>query len=275
MKIGTGLAAALLTVTAACVSQGSSTSAKAGALVIVGGGGTTAPIVARALELARGPETIVVVFPQASESKERGVDSAQMWREAGAREALVVEFTDPAWARAQIERADLIWFGGGDQSVLMKDLAAAGFVELVRARHDAGAVCGGTSAGAAVMTAVMITGEGGENLLTSITPGSTATALGLGLLPGAIVDQHFVKRQRANRLISAVLDHPELVGFGIDERTALIVHDGRGEVLGEGPVLVVDARRAGVEPKIDGLPSAAQGMTLHVLRSGSTYDFRR
>ena len=60
------------------------------------------------------------------------------------------------------------------------------------------------------MSAVMITGDGFD--LQSITAGKTDTKPGLGLFPEAIVDQHFLKRQRVNRLISAVLDHPDLVG---------------------------------------------------------------
>jgi cyanophycinase len=69
------------------------------------------------------------------------------------------------------------------------------------------------------------------------------TRPGLGLLPGTIVDQHFVKRQRENRLFALVLAHPEELGVGIDEGTALLVEDGRrGSVVGDGVVMLVDGR---------------------------------
>lgn len=237
-------------------------------LVIVGGGGTTEAIQQRALALARGTESRVVVLPQASERADRGEDAAQMWREAGAKEAVnLSDLSDVERARALLSQADLIWFGGGDQSLLMRDLRAAGLLELVRERAAAGVVCGGTSAGAAVMSRVMITGEGKDELVR-ICADVTATSEGLGLLEGAIVDQHFLARQRTNRLVAAVLDHPELVGVGIDERTALVVENGRGEVVGEGQVMFFDARAAKVEPAGSEQRAAAGPMRVHVLRDG-------
>lgn len=243
-------------------------------LVIVGGGTTLESIQQRAFELARGRETRVVVLPQASDRPDRGEASAEMWREAGAAEVTnLSDLSDIGRARAVLERADLIWMGGGDQVLLMAALVESGLDEVVRARAAAGVTCGGTSAGAAVMTRVMITGEGDG--LEKIAAGATHTATGLGLLPGAIVDQHFLARQRANRLIGAVLDHPELVGFGIDERTALVVTGGRVEVAGEGQVVVVDAREAAVERTEPGALSAARGVRVQVLRPGMACELGR
>lgn len=237
-------------------------------LVIVGGGGTTEAIQRRALELARGAETRVVVLPQASERADRGEESAQMWRDAGAKESVNLnDLADVERARTLLAQADLIWFGGGDQSLLMRDLRAAGLLELVRERAAAGVVCGGTSAGAAVMSRVMITGDGKDELVR-ICADVTATAEGLGLLEGAIVDQHFLARQRTNRLVAAVLDHPELVGVGIDERTALVVQGGRGEVVGEGQVVFFDAREARIEAADAEQRAAAGPVRMHVLRDG-------
>src|SRR2546428_204716 len=74
--------------------------------------------------------------------------------------------------------------------------------------------------------------------------GGTQPTDGLALWPEVIVDQHFFKRQRFNRLLACVLDHPELVGVGIDEKTAVVVSNDKCEVIGESTVLVVDARSA-------------------------------
>jgi cyanophycinase len=241
----------------------------AGPLVIVGGGGTTEPILARALELAAGKQTKVVVLPQASGVERRGEDSAQMWRDAGAAEARVVEFTDLAAAQEALRAADLVWIGGGDQNRFMKETLEAGLTELLVERHRAGVVFGGTSAGAAVMTERMITGEP-ESALERIAPGSVGLERGLGLLPGAVVDQHFVVRRRNNRLLSAVLERPDELGFGIDERTALVVLPERFEVLGEGPVVVFDARGAEVAAPDSGPVWSARGMKLSILRHGDS-----
>jgi cyanophycinase len=257
----------------ACTSAGHAPEAR-GNLVIVGGGGTGQEIIARTVALAGGAQAHVVVLPQASESADRGVDSAQMWRDAGAVDVVNLALDDVGAARRAIEQANLIWFPGGDQNRLMADLTKAGLIELVQQRYRDGATVGGTSAGAAVMSTPMITGEGDDSM-THIASEATVLAPGLGLFEGAIVDQHFVRRQRHNRLIGAVLDHPDHVGFGIDERTALVVSGGRAEVMGEGCVVVYDARHAKLEPLAAGKPSAATGMSMQVLRQGMTYELGR
>jgi cyanophycinase len=99
------------------------------------------------------------------------------------------------------------------------------------------------------------------------------TEPGLGLLDWAIVDQHFFKRRRFNRLLSAVLDnHKKLIGIGIDERTSILVQDMKFEVIGESNVLVIDARDATDVQVTEGLRSAARGMKVSLLAHGMTFD---
>lgn len=140
----------------------------------------------------------------------------------------------------QLAAATGVFFSGGDQSRIMDVLSDEELLRAVRDRHARGVVFGGTSAGAAVMSPLMITGEGD---FTVINGRQVVVREGLGLLPGVIVDQHFVRRQRENRLFGLVLAHPGLRGVGIDEDTALLVARGgrHAEVVGRGPVLLVDA----------------------------------
>jgi cyanophycinase len=135
----------------------------------------------------------------------------------------------------------------------------------------AGAVVGGTSAGAAVLSAEMITGDAD---LKSLKSGTTVLKKGLGLLRDVIVDQHFLQRQRSNRLISGVLDHPTLVGVGIDEATAVIFQGTMMHVLGKSGVVVVDPRQATREASAAGQVVAATGVRLSVLREGMTYSLK-
>jgi cyanophycinase len=242
-----------------------------GTIVAVGGGTTTTAITKRTLELAGGAAARVIVIPQASERSD-GKASAAMWRELGVRDVSILELSDAVAAVKAVESADLIWMPGGDQNRLMKVLLPTGVPEAIRKRFHAGAVVGGTSAGAAVLSQIMITGEAE---LDRIRRGATQTAEGLALWPRAIVDQHFVKRQRFNRLLSAVLDRPELVGFGVDESTAAIVRGSKVDVVGSGQVLVIDARKATTAPGKSGDLSAAIGIYLHVLTSGMTFDLGR
>ncbi|MFO7695331.1 MAG: cyanophycinase [Vicinamibacterales bacterium] len=261
------LAAALLTPAAPAPAQ----PAPRGHLVVVGGGGVPDVVLKRALDLAGGPAAAIVVFPQASELADTGEVAAEMWRKAGATNVRWMPLTDPAAARQAAESAAFIWFPGGDQNTLMKAFEGTGVPEVVARRYRDGAVVGGTSAGAAVLSAVMLTGDAD---LQSITVGTTKTGPGLGLWPEVIVDQHHLKRQRQSRLISLVLEHPALIGVGIDERTAAIVSGSRFEVVGESSVFVVDARRATIEPRPPGARSAARNVTLHVLTTGMTMEFR-
>lgn len=241
-----------------------------GHLLIVGGNGTTEDIVARAVSTAGGSRGLVVIFPQASELAETGPESVATWTKAGIGKAVLADLKDPAAAVAAVKSASFIWFPGGDQTRLMKALEGTGVPEAILARYREGALVGGTSAGAAVMSKVMITGDAFD--LQGITAGKTDVKPGLGLWPEAIVDQHFLKRQRHSRLISAVLDHPEVVGIGIDETTAVFVSEGtRFEVLGKHSVLVVDARRAEVEKRAPGELAAGRGLKMSVLTAGMTY----
>lgn len=258
----------------------------AGPLVVVGGGGTPPEVVARAIELAGGPDAVIVVLPQASGTEQAGESSVRMFEEAGAQnvtnsrfvgspgtEELAGPFPSVADTAAAIAAADLIWFPGGAQGRLMRALDEAGLADDIRRRHAAGAVVGGTSAGAAVLAEVMITGDDYD--LESVTAGSTHVAEGLGLWPEALVDQHFLARQRNNRLLAAVLDRPALIGVGIDERTAVIVDDGGFEVRGAGAVIVFDARDAAVARTEPGVPAAASDVALHVLTQGMSFRYRR
>jgi len=239
-----------------------------GPLVVVGGGPTVADITARTLALAGGSSARVVVLPQSSALPDAGEASVKMWLDAGAREARKVLFDDVSAARTALEQATLIWMPGGDQNRFMDAIRPTGLADVIRARHRAGVVVGGTSAGAAILSASMMTGEAD---LKSLTTASTELKPGLGLWPEVIVDQHFLKRQRHNRLLSAVIDHPSLIGVGIDESTAVIVRGRELEVVGVSAVVVLDARSGRITPAPAGQPVAAADARVTVLRAGLRY----
>jgi cyanophycinase len=242
-------------------------SAQGGALVVVGGGTTGPEIVSKTLALAGGKNAIVAVLPQSSADADAGDSSVSMWLQAGAHEAANVAFSDPQ-AAAALRRATLIWIPGGDQNRFMTAIDGTRLAEVIRERHRAGVTVGGTSAGAAVIAETMFTGDAD---LKSLTAGATVTAKGLGLWPEVLIDQHFLKRQRGNRLISAVLDHPSLVGVGIDESTAVVVREGSFEVIGKSSVVVVDGRGATIHKTAAGSPVSGRGLKLSVLHAGEKF----
>jgi cyanophycinase len=218
-----------------------------GKLVLVGGGGVSAEIRKRTLELAGGGKAKVLVIPQAQQRADGGRAKANTWKKVGAGEVTILDLSDPKKAVAAVMRADLIWMPGGSKRRLMNILKNTGVPEAIRRRHREGAVVGGTSAGAGIMSKFMLSDDGINE--------------GLGLCPEAIVATHFLPRRRFNSLLEAVLDRPGLIGVGIDERTAVFLHGKSFEVIGDSSVLIIDARKAKIEN------GAATDVVLHVLRS--------
>jgi cyanophycinase len=242
-----------------------------GTLVIVGGGGTTDAIVTRTLQLAGGKAAVVAVLPQSSAVEGAGDSSVKMWLDAGAKAARKVDFKEPE-AKAALEAATLIWIPGGDQNRFMAAIEGTGLDEVIRAQYRKGAIVGGTSAGAAVIAEFMMTGDAD---VKSLAAGTTVMKKGLALWPGALIDQHFLARQRNNRLLSAVMERPTLIGVGIDESTAVIFHGDRFDVLGKSGVVVFDPRGAKVEAATPGAITSGTGVRLSVLEEGMGYSMKQ
>jgi len=247
-----------------------------GHLVLIGGGRRTPAVMGRFLALAGGKGARIAVLPMASRRyRQAGESYRKEFQELGAAFVKVLIAKD----RKATEDPDLagslmactgLFIGGGDQRRLAELFVGTGFGRAVRAFHRRGGVVGGTSAGAAVMSRVMITGEGDW---TRPRLGGVATREGLGLVQGAVIDQHFYARKRFNRLLALCLEK-KLPGVGIDEATALWVKgSGEAQVLGEGVVLVIDPRKAVLpEKRKKGDPLQARDVRLHVLRRGERFE---
>lgn len=143
-----------------------------------------------------------------------------------------------------IEGARLIYITGGDQNRFLKAVPTRAINAIKRAYKN-GATIAGTSAGAALMSAVMITGDQKlEEEYRSTYPwlnfDNGIYKKGIGLLDSIIIDQHFVARSRYNRVISAMADKNLPLGAGIDESTALVVGPDFCQVMGEGQVLIFE-----------------------------------
>jgi cyanophycinase len=261
-----------------------------GHLLIVGGGPIPPAVLSRFVELAGGTgRARIVLYPMASSDADAGIELTETFRKLGAQAERVVldhAAADTDEAAGRLDGVTGIWFGGGDQVKLTAALGGTKTEAAIHARFRDGAVVGGTSAGAAVMSTPMITGDerrpGGDrppakdssDAFMTIARENVVTAQGFSLISGAIVDQHFIRRRRSNRLISLVLENPDLVGVGIDESTALEVEpNGEWSVLGMSAVVVYDARHATVSPPVSKLLGAI-GMRMDVLPSGSRYDPR-
>jgi cyanophycinase len=61
---------------------------------------------------------------------------------------------------------------------------------------------------------------------------------GFGFLPNAVVDQHFLKRNRVDRLLDTLHRNPGWFGLGIDEGTAAVVQGQTITVVGNSMVML-------------------------------------
>ena len=250
-----------------------------GHLVLNGGGGKPAVVMEKFIELAGGVSATVVVFPTASELTDTGDYYRDLFvEEYGCEDVRVADVShrtdarDPQLAE-MVSAAGGIWFAGGDQRRIVAALLDTPVGNAVIEACRNGAVVGGTSAGTACQSGLMLTGDGDFEVITA---DNVELWDGFGLLPLAIIDQHFVARQRQNRLMSVVLEHPQLLGIGVDEATAVWVRPDRTfEVLGDGWVMVFDAVSAEVTRSLaaDGNTHlGVHGMVTHILQPGEMFD---
>jgi cyanophycinase len=192
-----------------------------GKLVICGGGKLPQPIRDQFCKLAGGSKARIVVIPTATARADNAkfqADVLQDWKTSDVGSVTLLHTRsrqmadDPAFIRPLAE-ATGVWLGGGDQVFLTRAYLGTAVEKQLKALLDRGGVIGGTSAGAAVMSGVMIAGG-----LTTAD-----ISQGFDFISGAVIDQHFLKRNRMGRLIGVLSTHPNLVGLGIDEETALVV----------------------------------------------------
>ncbi|HEX2866484.1 MAG TPA: cyanophycinase [Ignavibacteriales bacterium] len=254
----------------------------AGHLFIIGGGPRPPYMMERFIELAGGIDSKIVIVPAASTTPlETGMRHKTELENAGCMYLSVInclkrEDADTSENLAMLSGAGAVFFSGGDQNKLVASLKGTRLLEKIKNVYLSGGVIGGTSAGAAIMSKVMIGGDGLNNSDTSpylfnpIVREHVKLSEGFGFLENAIIDQHFNTRSRKNRLINAVLEHPQLSGVGIDESTAIIVNpEGSFEVLGENNVLVFSLLPDDEQSQAD----SSSNIDIKILKSGDRYIF--
>jgi cyanophycinase len=219
-------------------------------------------ILAAFVRRAGGENARIVIIPSASVTPvERAARYTRIFTKLGVQEIRSVHaeksVTDAD--REAIRNATGIFVTGGDQQRLMELLRAEDAVELIREAVREGAVYAGTSAGASALSRRMIARSKRQKGTDLVEYDE-----GLGLIPDAIIDQHFGERRRLSRLITAASAH-HLTGIGIDENTAIVWnHDGVVTVEGAGEVTIVNPDRGRVDPH-------AKQYRLQILRKGAKF----
>ena len=252
-----------------------------GHILAIGGAedrGTQSTVLRRFIALSGGESARIVVLTAASgEPEPVSANYMAAFQQLGVTQCMAVdarnlEEANHAFNAARLLEADGIFITGGDQRRLMATIGQSDFARSMRvAFHMRGACIAGTSAGAAALSRLMLA-EGS----TPSWPEKDAARLdsGLGLVPNAIIDQHFSQRRRLGRLLSVVAEQPDILGVGIDEDTALVIERGRGiEVIGTGAVTLLDGRRmvSNHQRALSHERLELLGVRLHLLPAGNRY----
>jgi cyanophycinase len=250
-----------------------------GKLFIIGGGKRPSEMVREMIRLS-GTDTAgyILVLPMASsEPDTSGWYGKKQFTDQGIADVVVMNITEPEGCSDacldSIRNAAMIYITGGDQSRFMDIVLHTKVHKAIQRAYDKGSLIAGTSAGAAVMSEKMITGNEFKypeytGDFRTIEAENMEIKEGLGLISNAIVDQHFVWRMRMNRLITVALENPGDHCFGIDESTALVVDGNTISVFGESQIIRLHYNGT-AETNAKGL-LGGKGLVLDILIPGDT-----
>ena len=216
-----------------------------GSLVIVGGAMRDPAIIERFIQLAGGPDAPIVVIPTAGggDTYDQYYPGLRTFRDAGATDLTVLHTTDRQRANSEafvapLRRARGVWFTGGRQWRLADAYLDTRVHDELRGVLDRGGVIAGSSAGATILGSYLTRGDTAVN---TIMMGDHE--VGFGFLHDVAIDQHLLRRNRQFDLLEVIEAHPELLGIGLDEDTAIVVQGDEFEVVGRSYVVIYDHER--------------------------------
>jgi cyanophycinase len=215
-----------------------------GTLMIVGGGGAGPEIWKRFIESSGGPDALIVVIPTAMDDpldKESGEEKAL--KRFGAKNVKSLhtrnpkEADDPKFSEI-LTKAGGVWFSGGRQWRFVDAYAGTSTEKRFHEVLARGGAIGGSSAGASIQSEYMPRGHPLGNTVMA----AEGYEHGFGFLPGCAVDQHFFARKRTADMTGLMKLHPQYLGIGLDEGTAIVVSSSVAEVIGKTKVAFYDTK---------------------------------
>jgi cyanophycinase len=177
----------------------------------------------------------------------------------------------------RIDQCNCIIFTGGDQLRLSSIMGGTKLMEKITTRYiNEAFIVAGTSAGAMAMGSTMIY-DG--NATRAHLKGEIKFSTGFSLISNVIIDTHFEKRGRFNRLAQAVAVQPGILGIGLAEDTGIIICEGeRFEVIGSGIVTLLNGNSMTYTnlPEIDErMPISVEHIIVHILSAGKVYNIAK
>jgi cyanophycinase len=213
-----------------------------GWLVIIGGGEFGQEIWDRFFELAGGMDQPIVVIPTAGDADTYNDLSLATIRRAGATNVTLLHTRDRKVADSEafvepLRKARGVFFSGGRQWRLADSYLGTRTEKELRALLDRGGVIAGSSAGATIIGSLLVRGAVSGNEIM-VSPDHTQ---GMAFLTDSAIDQHLIARHREKDLVPVINKRPQLLGIGLDERTAIVVHGDQFEVAGASKVAIYTA----------------------------------
>lgn len=255
-----------------------------GKLFIIGGGDRSDALMQQVLNVADlAKKDYIVVLPMSSEEPDSSfIFFKTQMAKLTSNPIVMLNFNKETAQNKlltdSLQKAKLIYISGGDQVRFMNVAQNTPIKKAIQNAYKNGSTISGTSAGAAVMSEKMITGNQKlqkeySGTFDNIRYDNLETSEGLGLLKTAIIDQHFLKRNRYNRLLSALVEFPTLTGIGIDESTAIIVRNNQIEVAGESEVIVVKNPKGILKTKKNNLISI-ENLQMSIYTAGQKFNIQ-
>lgn len=244
-------------------------------LIIIGGGEdkkADKKVLKEVVKLAGGKDARIGIVTTATKlPQEVGQEYEKLFKEMGVSEVNSINIggrktSDIHGTIERIMDYSCLFFSGGDQLRISSIIGGTGFHKLVHDFCRDGKVIAGTSAGASMMSEIMIVEGEDQEAPARCT---IKLAPGMGLIRGVVIDQHFNQRGRIGRLFAAVAQNPSILGIGIDEDTAVVVDSNETfSVIGNGVVTVVDGRNieyTNITEQYPDDPLALTNVTVHIL----------
>ncbi len=236
-------------------------------------------ILKRFLELTNKPEPCVEVVTSASEVEDevfedyRKVFENLGFKNIGQIHHKVRKEVLNDDLKERVDKADAVFFTGGDQLKLTSLYGGTSFLIHLKQRYISDTiVIAGTSAGAMALSTPMI--YAGNKEKQQVT-GEIKITTGLEFLKDVCIDTHFIDRARFVRMAQVIATNPTSVGIGIEEDTAIIVRNGiEAEVIGNGLVTIIEGfgiSSSNITDFGDGSKVSISDMKVHLLGKGSKY----
>lgn len=218
-----------------------------GTVVVVGGGGQGPEIYKAFIDAAGGPDAIILDVPNAGGSDTVGPNVGQAWRNAGAKNVVVLFTKDRKVADSDsfvaiIKKAGGVWFEGGRQFHIVQDYGGTKTEREIMALVERGGVVGGSSAGASILGDFMVRGAPSNDNMIMDYPGYERA---FGYLRNVGIDQHVVARSRLPDLADSIVTrYPNLLGISEDEGTAWVIKGDTARIIGRNKAFVYNGKDA-------------------------------